>query len=436
MSTHTIFRSKPVLAAVLVALAFVPFAAQAKTAKSAAKAAPEAAVAPANVVLAHQLGADKGEQLARLIERFNAQSKVGQITLADAPWQPGDKAQLAILNEGEEAGLISSHRYTPLWQVMKEAREPLKTLPVPRFMVPSALDASGHPIALPVGLATPLVFVNKDVLSKTGVNADTLPRTWGAWQDVLSKLVQSGQACPMTASYPVSTLLENASAWNNQAFATGGKNEQIAVNGLIQVKHLAKMSTWYRSGLLKMYGRGGEGEEHFAKGECAVLVAPSSAYPTLKRAASFPIGVAAYPYHDDAYGAPQNTWADGPAMWVGSGLNKSESRVVAAFVAFWLEPQNQVDWQVNAGYLPLSQAGYVLTQSSRLMKEDLEAQRIAIAELTNKPVTNASAASALTHRPGVNNVLADEMEQVLNGKKPPKQGLDDAVERIRTGRVN
>ena len=123
-------------------------------------------------------------------------------------------------------------------------------------------------------------------------------------------------------------------------------------------------------------------------------------------------------------------------MWVGSGLNKAETRVVASFVAFWLEPQNQADWQVNAGYLPLSQAGYVLTQSSRLMKEDLEAQRIAIAELTNKPVTNASAASALAHRPGVSNVLADEMEQVLNGKKPPKQGLDDAVERIRTGRVN
>lgn len=434
MSMQSIYRSSPVLAAVMLALAVVP-AAHAKSAKQAAKAPAEAA-APVNIVLAHQLGADKGEQLAHLVERFNEQSKVGQISIAETAWQSGDKAQLAIINAGDESGMVAAHRFTPLWQVMKDAREPLKTLPVPRFMVPAALDASGRAIALPVGLATPLVFVNKDLLSKTGVNATTLPRTWDAWQDVLSKLIQSGQACPMTASYPVSTLLENASVWNNQAVVTTGKNPQIAVNGLMQVKHLAKMSTWYRSGLLKMYGRGGEGEEHFAKGECAVLVAPSSAYPTLKRAASFPIGVAAYPYHDGAYGAPQNTWADGPAMWVGSGLSKSQSRVVAAFVAFWLQPQNQVDWQVNAGYLPLSQAGYVLTQSSHLMKEDLEAQRLAIAELTNKPVNAASTASALTHRPGVQNVLADEMEQVLNGKKPPKQGLDDAVERIRTGRVN
>jgi hypothetical protein len=118
MSPHSIFRSKPVLAAVLLALAITPVAVQAKSAKPAAKAAPESAVASANVVLAHQLGADKSEQLARLIERFNAQSKVGQITLADAPWQPGTKAQLAILNEGEEAGLVSSRRYTPLWEVM------------------------------------------------------------------------------------------------------------------------------------------------------------------------------------------------------------------------------------------------------------------------------------------------------------------------------
>ena len=55
-----------------------------------------------------------------------------------------------------------------------------------------------------------------------------------------------------------------------------------------------------------------EAIEHFTKGECAVLTAASGAWPTLQRQAGFNIGVATLPYHEDYYGAPQNTLADGP----------------------------------------------------------------------------------------------------------------------------
>jgi sn-glycerol 3-phosphate transport system substrate-binding protein len=391
--------------------------------------------APVNIELAHQLGPDKGAQLARIVERFNAQSKLGQIVLADQPWQADSTAQLAIIDSGDETPLVAEHRFKPLWQVMKEAHEPLKVAPAPRFMVPAVLDEAGHPRALPVGLSTPVVFFNKDALRKVGVNLDDIPKTWNGWQDVLGKLAQNGQTCPMTASYPVSSLLENAGAWNNQAFVVGGKNEQIAVNGLVQVMHLAKLSTWYKASFLRLFGRDAEGEAHFASGECSVLVAPSSAFPTLVRSAAFPVGVSSYPYHDDAYGAPQNTWADGPAMWVAAGRTPAEYRLVAAFVNFWLEPQNQADWEINAGYLPLSQSGLVQIQPLPHSATP-DAQRIAIGQLTYKPASVSSTASAYGHRRGVRRVLAEEMEQVFASKKPAKQGLDDAVQRIRSGAVN
>ncbi|MDP5238353.1 extracellular solute-binding protein [Uliginosibacterium sp. 31-16] len=420
------------LVSLVLALAAIP--AQAAPAQ---KAPAASAASSLTIELSHQLGADKGNELAALVERFNAQSKLGRIALSDRPWGQGGQSQLTILADAEdEASLIGARRFKPLWQVMKDAGEPLQTLPVPRFMVPSAVDASGRPLALPVGLSTPVVFFNKDALSKAGADLSALPKSWNEWQDVLGKLYQNGVTCPMTVSQPVSTLIENASAWNNQAFVTGGKNEQIAVNGLIQVKHIAKMSTWYKSRYLHYFGRSTEGEDRFATGECAVLVGPSAAFPTLVRSSAFPVGVSSYPYHDDAYGAPQNTWADGPALWVAAGRSASEYKLAAAFVRFWLAPQNQVDWQVNAGYLPLSSAGLLATQASKLLKDELAAQRVAIAQLTFKPVSPFSAASAYGHRAGVRRVLADEMEQVFADKKPSKQGLDDAVQRIRSGRMN
>lgn len=419
----------------LLSLTLLAMPAMAAAAKKAPAAAP--ITSNLNIELSSQLGADKGIELAALVERFNAQSKFGRITLTDRAVGQGAQAQLTIIADADdEAALINARRFKPLWQVMKDAGEPMQTLPVPRFLVPSMLDSAGKVQALPVGLSSPVVFFNKDAMAKAGADLNTLPKNWNEWQDVLGKLYQSGVVCPMTVSQPVSTLLENASAWNNQAFVVGGKNEQIAVNGLVQVKHIAKMSTWYKSRYLHYFGRANEGEGRFSSGECAVLVGPSAAFPSLVRNSAFPIGVSSYPYHDDAYGAPQHTWADGPALWVAAGRSALEYKLAAAFVRFWLAPQNQVDWQVNAGYLPLSAAGLVATQSSRLLKDELLAQRVAIAQLTFKPTSEFSAASSYGHRAGVRRVLAEEIEAVFADKKPSKQGLDDAVARIRSGRMN
>lgn len=408
----------------------------------AAKAAPKKAepAGPLEIELSNALGADKGEQLQALAERFNAANPDVRVKITERGWQQGPQPVMSIVAErDEDAFLAGSNRFKPVWQVMKDASEPLATLnpSAARMMVPSVLDAAGRLQALPIALSTPVVFYNRKALEAAGVSPTALPASWSGWQDVLGKLYASGQGCPMTVSEPVSTLLENASVWNNQAFVTGGKQEQIAVNGLIQVKHMAKMNSWVKARYLHYFGRNDEAGTHFTKGECAVLVAPSGAWPTLRRQAEgFEVGVAAYPYHDDAYGAPQNTWADGPALWVAAGKSAGEYRAAARFIRFWLTPESQVEWEAKAGYLPLSSAGLLATQTSRLLGEDLAAQRLALAQLTNKPVSLASSASAYAHRRGVRRVLAEEMEAVFADRKPPKQGLDDAVLRIRSGRLN
>jgi sn-glycerol 3-phosphate transport system substrate-binding protein len=285
-----------------------------------------------------------------------------------------------------------------------------------------------------VGLGTPVMYANKQGLVLAGVDPENLPKTWQDWQDVMGKLRQYGYTCPYTTSEPVSIFIENVSAWHNQPYVSG-KKDDISVNGLMQVKHLAFMNSWVRGQYLHLFGQGNEAENQFAKGNCLTLTAPSSALPTLRRQAQFDILVAPFPYHDGAYGSPQNTLADGPSMWVAAGRTSAQYKAVAQFVSFWLTPESQVEWQVNAGYLPLDPAGLLAATHSKLLEEQLQANRIGIEELTHKPVTNASAASALAHAPGVRRVLGEEMDAVWADRKPAKQALDDAVARIRSGRM-
>lgn len=403
-----------------------------KKSATAKPAAPAPAIS-SDIELVHRLGADKGDQLRRLVERFNAGSE-RKIVLAERDWHDGALPSLLLLSgEGEAQFLAGKPRYRPVHLLMKEAGEPLQTLKPPAMMNPSSLDAKGNVLGLPIGLATPIMFYNRDVFRKVGLDTAQAPRTWFELQQALGKLYDAGIACPYTSSYPERVHVENVSAWHNEplALSHGRREGPLAVNNMLLVKHLAMMSSWYKSRYMHLFGQRDEADAKFATGECAVLTAPSDSFPTLSRFAKFDIGLAPLPYHDDIPGAPQNTLADGAVLWVAAGRKPAEYRVIAKFLSFLLTPESQTEWQVNGGYLPLNRAG-LLAASSELLKSDLANVRTAIEQLTRKPVTGASSASRYAHREDVRRILNEELDALWQGAKPAKAALDSAVARSRS----
>ncbi|WP_374261570.1 extracellular solute-binding protein [Zoogloea sp.] len=405
--------------------------------KPAAKAeAPKAVAVDTSPVteieLVHSLGADKGAQLQKLVDRYNAGNNGPKIVIHDRAWNTGTLPHMMILGERDLAGFLSGpQRYRPLFQVMKDAGVKMETLRAPAMMTPTPLDAQKRLVALPVGLSTPVMFYNKDAFKEAGLDPENAPKTWQELQGALGKLVAAGQSCPYTTAQPAWVLVENMSAWHNEPVVTEGKKTSLAINGMLEVKHVAMLSSWYKARYLQLFGRDDEAVDHFAKGECAVLTAASGAWPTLQRQAGFKVGVATLPYHEDYYGAPQNTLADGPAMWVAAGKKPAEYKAVARFVDFWLSAESQVEWQRNAGYLPLNRSG-LLASESRLLASDLANIHVGVQQLTHKPVTAVSKASAYPQRAVVRRIIEEELESVWEDRKPSKLALDTAVARSRT----
>jgi sn-glycerol 3-phosphate transport system substrate-binding protein len=404
-----------------------------KPAPSQAVATPAAAGASAEIELVHTLGADKGEQLQKLVDRFNAKTTGPKIVIQDRPWNAGTLPHLMILGERDQQAFLSgATRYRPLHQVMKEAGIKMETLRAPAMMTPTPLDSANRLVALPVGLSTPVMFYNKQAFKEAGLDTENAPPTWQALQGALGKLVASGQSCPYTTAQPAWILVENTSAWHNEpVVAESKKTTSLAINGMLEVKHVAMLSSWVKARYLQLFGRDDEAVEHFAKGECAVLTAASAAWPTLKRQAGFEVGVAALPYHEEYYGAPQNTLADGPALWVGAGKKAADYKAVAQFIDHWLSAESQVEWQRNAGYLPLNRAG-LLASESRLLAADLLNIHVGVKQLTNKPVTSVSKPSRYPQRAAVRRIIEEELESVWEDRKPSKLALDTAVARSRT----
>ncbi|MCX9155291.1 extracellular solute-binding protein [Niveibacterium sp. 24ML] len=391
-----------------------------------AKAAPAPA---ADIELRSQLSKEKQDALKALIERFNEANKGSRIVLSEQAWSDSAPAAMQILEgESEMNFLAGKKRYKPMAAVLKDAGvKPAVLERAAPVVAPVSFDAKAGLLALPVGLSTPVFFVNQDMLRKSGVDAGIPVRTWADVQEVAGKLADAGVACPLAVARPATVLLENAAAWHNEA-VVNAKGE-LAVNGLNYVRHIARMASWQKSRYLNIFGHGDEAVGKFAAGQCGMLIAGQSAMPAVS-SGGFGVGVSAMPYYADVAGAQQNTLADGASLWVTAGRSANEYKTIAKFVAFWLEPTQQIEWMRATGYLPLNRAG-AFAAGSQSLGSELGHVKVAIDQLIAKPATANSRATTLGRDPRTLKVLNDELDAVWNQGKAAKLALDEAVAKVR-----
>lgn len=399
-----------------------------------AQAAPKKPSAPPAVTelrLGHQLEGERQAALERLVEGFNAGNKAYRVVLQVGSLGEAGAPHMAILQgEDMERLLANSKAYKALSAVMRESGVALQTLRPPAMMARTLLDAKGQLLALPVAMSTPVMYINRSEFRRVGLDPDAPPKTWFDLQQALGQLFDAGSQCPYTVSQPGRVMIENTSAWHNEPVAAReGKAERVAFNGMLQVKHVAMMASWHRARYLRTFEADSEAEQRFADGECAVIAAPSSSWTEFRRRAKFDVGIAPLPYHEDFAGAPQNTLAEGGAMWVAAGKSKAEYKGVAQFVAFWLQPHNQIAWLRDSGYLPLNRAG-VFAAKSDVLGPDLTNVQVALAQLGDKPATAQSSASTIVGRKRVQRILDEELSAVWADRKPAKEALDTAVLRV------
>ncbi|MER2555511.1 MAG: extracellular solute-binding protein [Thauera sp.] len=392
------------------------------------------ASAQQQVELTHRLPESKVAALKDLVDRFNAQSKDVHVVLSSADWRGASPHLMILEGDDEEEFVAGKPRFKPLYQLMKESGVPLQTLRPPAMMTRTPVDTKGQLLALPVGLSTPVLFLNRDALRQAGMNPETTrTTTWFELQETLGRLADTGHTCPYTVSEPGRVMVENLSAWHNEPVsAQSGKTTVASFNGMFQVKHVAMMASWTRARYLHVFNHQAESEQRFASGECAVIAAPSASWADFRRSGKLDVAVSRLPYYDDFPGAPQNTIADGPALWAAAGKKPAEYKAVARFVSFWLQPDNQVAWQRETGYLPLNRAG-LLASRSELLGHDLENVQVAVDQLANKPATEQSSAQPVVDRQKVRRILDEELAGVWSDQKAAKEALDNAVTRVRSG---
>jgi sn-glycerol 3-phosphate transport system substrate-binding protein len=406
------------------------------------KAVTAAPLPPKEITLRHGLSGAALDTLATQVLRFNdeeAKLKAGgggRITLEDVQGV-ADKSrlpELALFDQDDAQSMFETRpRFLPLHQVMEAGKQKFDVKSFYPQMIDAVDDISGRMQALPLALSLPVLFYNKAAFTKAKLNPDVPPKTWWELQEAAGALREAGFKCPLTSSRFAWVHLENVASQHGEPIVTkNGKDDQLALNNMVNVKHIALLTSWHKSSYFIYSGPGREGDDRFASGECAMLTGESALYARLAKIPQFPLGIGVLPHYDDVYGArPTQVLPDGAALWVLAANDKSERQVIARFIDFLLKPETQGEWVRTTGFLPMTPAAVKALRESGGDPAVLERaeRRLSMPKRDAARTRNESGFG----RSRIRAILNEEIEFVWGNKKPAKEALDTAV--MRSGSI-
>ena len=386
------------------------------------------------IVLRHALTGKAQDALASLVLRFNdAQKGKARVLLQDLNGINDSVRhqlpQLALLNVDDSSEFFGTRpRFKPLFQVMPLAGEKLDAKRFFPLLADAVDDPVGRIQALPLGMSLPVLMWHKEAYRKAGLDPEQPPKTWWEVQQYAGKLYDAGAKCPLTSSRFAWVHLENLSAQHGEPISVREKNgsTRIALNRLIDVKHIALLSSWYKSFYFHYFGPGIESDRKFISGECAMITGASRLYAEAVHS-GLAVGVAELPYYDDVRDAtPTKLLPDGAGLWVLAGFKKTEYQLAARFVGFLLQPQVQLEWVRATGYLPMTPIAIEMLKRAGVAPTLLDA---ATRRLTERPATT----SRVKHGADpdrLHEILNEEIATVWANSKPAKEALDSAMQRL------
>jgi len=228
---------------------------------------------------------------------------------------------------------------------------------------------NGRICAVPYGISTPILYYNKDLVEKAGVNmAKSAPKTWNDLYK-LAKLVQdkNNAAGASISGFDVTDV-----GWLFKTMLNQNGNNVINVKkGAVSpafndAKGLEVATFWKRmiDDKVMAVGQHSNAEKAFLSGNVAFLVATSARIAKWSKSATIPVSAVAMPYFK------KPSVALGGNVLVILGKDKATKDAAWDLVKFLASTENQTDFALKTGYLPIRKSGVARPEVKQIMKDN------------------------------------------------------------------
>jgi sn-glycerol 3-phosphate transport system substrate-binding protein len=393
----------------------------------------------------HAFGGRLGELLDEQVQKFNASQNDYEVVhtrkgnysetlnAGIAAFRAKQQPHLLMVFEvGTATMMAAKGAIKPVYEVMAESGLSFNAdayiPPVKGYYT----TTDGKMLSLPYNSSTPVLWVNRDLMKKAGLNPDMSLATWSDVGMALDKAKSSGTSCGLTTAWQSWIHLENFSAYHNVPFASkangfAGLDTSLSFNSALHVKHLEMMGNWAKDGKFFYAGRRNEGGANFRAGECMFFTESSAGYAGIKKEAKFDFEIRPLPYHAGTK-APQNTIIGGSSLWVMTGHSADEYKGVATFINFLSGTDIQSKWHQDTGYLPITIAASEKTAADGFYNAN-PGTDIAGNQMMAKAPTENSKGLRLGSFDQIRGIIDEELEAIWTGSKSAQVAMDSAVKR-------
>ncbi|MGI6851299.1 sn-glycerol-3-phosphate ABC transporter substrate-binding protein UgpB [Mesorhizobium sp. 1B3] len=394
----------------------------------------------------HAMTGANNEVVERLSKEFNeSQSDYKVVPVFKGTYPETLNAGIAAFRAGQSPDIIQV--FDAGTGVMMAAEQAIKPVAEILSMGGTAFDKSrylpgivayyskpdGTMLSFPYNSSSPILYYNKDIFQKAGLDVDNPPKTWAEVWEAAKKIKSSGAApCGFTSTWLTWIHTENYAAWNNISYGTNengiaGTDVELKINSPLFVKHFQELADLAKDGTFKYGGRTSEAKQVFLAGECGIFTESSGGLGDIVKS-GMNYGTGSLPYESEAQGAPQNTIPGGASLWVFAGKSDEQYKGVAAFFDFLSQTEVQAKLHQVSGYLPVTMEAYEATKKSGFYEKN-PAREIPIKQMMGKEPTENSKGVRLVNLPQVRDIQNEEYEKMLAGQQTAQQALDNAVSR-------
>jgi len=413
-------------------------------------AIPAAVVAnPVTINWWHAMRSARGKVVDTMIEEFNkSQSEYVVVGTNKGNYDETMNAGVAAFRAKKQPHLLQvfevgtqtmmqSGAVYPVHKLMTDAGYDVDWSNYLQAVLSYYMDADGNLMSMPFNSSTPIMYYNVDMFKKAGIEplSKTDSITWDELGEITKKLVDAGIApAGMVTAWQSWTQIENYSAIHNIPFASKANGYEsmdceLLINNDQVINHIQRLSDWAKDKRFMYGGQKYAGPKaEFIAQNAAVYIDSVSGIAKLKKAVNdFKWDAAPLPI-EASMKSPQNSIIGGASLWVLNGHSKKEYEGVAAFLQFLANNEMQSYWHKETGYFPITINAYNDLKSKGYYDEN-PLQTVGIDQLNRAVPTTISRGLRLGYFVQIRNIINEELELVWNGKKTPKEALDNAAAR-------
>ncbi|MDR1429823.1 MAG: ABC transporter substrate-binding protein [Spirochaetaceae bacterium] len=389
------------------------------------------------VIFWHAMGGRNGEALEKLISDFNASQNTIEV---EGQYQGNyDDAitKLRATPKGSGPDLMQLYDIGTRWAIDSGT-----TLKMQDFIDRDRYDISdyepnilayysldGELYSMPFNCSSPVIVYNKEALQKTGLD----PKTAFATMDACLATGRALKAAGMEAGNSFTNYswvfeqlvsLQDTDLLDNGNGRLGRATRVIANDALLKI--FTKLRAIVTDPSSRNFGKGtAESKNQFATGTVGYILDSCSVYVDISTAAggNFNVGFAPVPKVNasDTGGVS----VGGGSLWLMDNGDAARTDAAWEFVKFVTGAQQQAEWSIGTGYLPIRRSAVALPFYQDYINNTNPELIVAIEALRNSKPSCAGSVMGVFSKARV--IIENEVETMINDRSITPQTVVDRI---------